>query len=92
MDGVESGLYIVACTYLALILEVEGVESGLYRSLYFTVLGHGFESSRFRNTIPSENKVMIIHSRLNQQDFLPVLKGSGIEKMEDNLTSADPLS
>ena len=27
-----------------------------------------------------------------QQDFLQVFPGSGIGKMEDNLTSADPLS
>ena len=30
--------------------------------------------------------------RVNIQDFLHVFKGSGIGKMEDNLTSADPLS
>ena len=30
--------------------------------------------------------------KVNKQDFLQVLNGSGIEKMEDNLTSADQLS
>ena len=29
---------------------------------------------------------------VNIQDFLQVFQGSGIGKMEDNLTSADPLS
>ena len=44
--------------------------------------------------------VLVIWGRLdsgvvtwvNQQDFLQVFQGSGIGKMEDNLTSADPLS
>ena len=31
-------------------------------------------------------------TRVNIQDFLLVFQGSGIGKMEDNLTSADPLS
>ena len=30
--------------------------------------------------------------KVNKQDFLQVFQGSGIGKMEDNLTSADPLS
>ena len=29
---------------------------------------------------------------LIKQDFLQLFQGSGIDKMEDNLTSADPLS
>ena len=29
---------------------------------------------------------------LNVQDFLEIFQGSGIEMMEDNPTSADPLS
>ena len=31
-------------------------------------------------------------NQVNKQDFLQVFQGSRIEKMEDNLTSADPLS
>ena len=30
--------------------------------------------------------------KVNKQDFLQVFQGSGIGKIEDNLTSADPLS
>ena len=30
--------------------------------------------------------------RVNKQDFFQVFQSSGIGKMEDNLTSADPLS
>ena len=30
--------------------------------------------------------------KVNKQDFLQVFQGSGIEKIEDNLTRADPLS
>ena len=33
-----------------------------------------------------------VHLKVNIQDFLQVFQGSGIGKMEDNLTSADPLS
>ena len=32
------------------------------------------------------------HIMVNIQDFLQVFQGSGIGKMEDNITSADPLS
>ena len=36
-------------------------------------------------------KKVIMH-KINKQDFLQVFQGSRIGKMEDNLTSADPLS
>ena len=36
--------------------------------------------------------MIIIVIMVNIQDFLQVFQGSGIGKMEDNLTSADPLS
>ena len=35
---------------------------------------------------------MYCSCKVNIQDFLQVFQGSGIGKMEDNLTSADPLS
>ena len=31
-------------------------------------------------------------NKVNDQDFLQVFQGSGMGKIEDNLTSADPLS
>ena len=37
-------------------------------------------------------RTSVEQAKVNIQDFLQVFQGSGIEKMEDNLTSADPLS
>ena len=39
-----------------------------------------------------ENQAIGKLTQVNKQDFLQVFQGSGLGKIEDNLTSADPLT